>query len=176
MTFRDQPTSMQDLAFPRAGQGRGDTGAIPQAAGTVQFFVPGKPQGKGRPRAVARGKFVRMYTPEKTASYESTVALAASQAMAGRPPIEGPVVATLFIALPIPASWSKKKQAQAVADQLLPVTKPDADNTVKAVFDAINGVVWADDTQVVDLLVRKRYRARPGVSVTISPAAVQEVC
>ncbi|WP_298016716.1 RusA family crossover junction endodeoxyribonuclease [uncultured Castellaniella sp.] len=174
MTFHDQPTSMQDLAFPRAGQGRGDTGAIPRAAGTVQFFVPGKPQGKGRPRAVARGKFVRMYTPEKTASYESTVALAASQAMAGRPPIEGPVVATLFIALPIPTSWSKKKQAQALADELLPITKPDSDNVVKAVFDAINGVVWADDTQVVDHTAKKRYRGRPGVSVTISPINAQE--
>lgn len=202
MTYHDQPMSLEDLAFPRntdapqaamqarggdemggvvPAQGRGrkiaqnggnsDTGAIPSG---VRFFVPGKPQGKGRPRAAARGKFVRMYTPEKTASYESTIALAASQAMAGRPPIEGPVVASIFIALPVPASWSKKKQAQALADQLLPITKPDSDNVVKAVFDAINGVVWGDDTQVVDHVARKRYRARPGVSVTISPAAVQE--
>ena len=176
MTFRDHPTSMQDLAFPRGRQAQGDTGAIPAAAGPVHFFVPGKPQGKGRPRATKRGKHIALYTPEKTVSYESTIALVASQAMVGRTPIEGPVVASIFIALPIPASWSKKKQAQAAADQLLPITKPDSDNVVKAIFDAINGVVWGDDTQVVDHVARKRYRARPGVSVTISPAAVQEVC
>lgn len=202
MTFHDPLPGMQDLAFPRSADtrlaaiqarggdktdgvvpahGRGleiaqkagnlDTGAIPTG---VHFFVPGKPQGKGRPRAVARGKFVRMYTPEKTASYESTVALAASQAMAGRALFAGAVSVVMQIALPIPASWSKKKQAQAAADQLLPTTKPDADNTVKAVFDAINGVVWGDDTQVVDLLVRKRYHARPGVSVIVAPIFARE--
>ncbi len=171
MTFHDRPNSLEDLAFPPTTgdllerlQGPGQA----TDTGSIRFFVPGKPQGKGRPRAVARGKFVRMYTPEKTAGYESTVALAASQAMAGRAPIEGPVVANLFIALPIPASWSKKKQAQAAADELLPTTKPDSDNVVKAVFDAINGIVWNDDTQVVDHAAKKRYRARPGVWVAIS--------
>jgi Holliday junction resolvase RusA-like endonuclease len=185
MTFHDHPTSREDLAFPptagdilelvqapwRVPKGgdqvcEGDTQAI-------RFFVPGKPQGKGRPRAVARGKFVRMYTPSKTVSYESTVALAASQAMAGRAPLEGPVVATLFIALPIPASWSKKKQALAAADKLLPTGKPDSDNVVKAVFDALNGVVWNDDTQVVDHSAKKRYRSRPGVQVIVSPVEVE---
>lgn len=164
------PAQGHDQKVAQTG-GNFDTRAI-QAG--VHFFVPGKPQGKGRPRAVARGKFVRMYTPEKTASYESTVALAASQAMAGRALFAGAVSVVMQIALPIPASWSKKKQAQAAADQLLPTTKPDADNTVKAVFDAINGVVWGDDTQVVDLLVRKRYRARPGVSVIVAPIFARE--
>lgn len=180
MTFHDQPMSLQDLAFPPTtgdllerlrspGQATGG-GVQPGEAtdtGAIRFFVPGKPQGKGRPRAVTRGKFVKMYTPEKTVNYESTVALAASQAMAGRPPIEGPVSVSMFIALPIPASWSKRKQAQALDGQLLPITKPDVDNVVKAVFDAINGVVWGDDTQVVDAWVTKRYRARPGVSVVV---------
>ncbi|WP_368647949.1 RusA family crossover junction endodeoxyribonuclease [Castellaniella ginsengisoli] len=204
MTFHDPLPSMQDLAFPRSAdarlaeirarggdktggavpaQGQGqkiaqragnsDTGAIPAG---VHFFVPGKPQGKGRPRAARTGKHIRLYTPGKTASYESTVALAASQAMTGRALFAGPVSVIMQIALPIPASWSKKKQAQAAADQLLPTTKPDADNTVKAIFDAINGVVWGDDTQVVDLLVRKRYRARPGVSVIVAPIVAREAC
>lgn len=135
----------------------------------VRFFVPGKPQGKGRPRAVARGKFVRMYTPEKTASYESTVALAASQAMGSRAPIVGPVSVVMGIALPVPASWSKRKQASALDGIVLPTTKPDADNVVKAVFDAINGVVWGDDTQVVDLRLIKRYAPTPGVSMRVTP-------
>lgn len=135
---------------------------------SVHFFVPGKPLGKGRPRAARRGKNITLYTPEKTVKYESTVALFARQAMAGRALIDGPVVATLFIALPIPASWSKKKKAQVLADELLPTGKPDSDNVVKTIFDAINGVVWNDDTQVVDHTAKKRYRPTPGVEVLIS--------
>lgn len=141
--------------------------------GSVRFFVPGKPQGKGRPRAVARGKFVRMYTPEKTVSYESTVALAASLAMGDRQPIDGPVSVVMQIAMQVPTSWSKRKQANALDGIVLPTTKPDADNVVKAVFDAINGVVWCDDTQVVDLRLVKRYQTTPGVTMIVSP---MELC
>lgn len=134
----------------------------------VAFNVPGKPVGKGRPRAARRGKGITLYTPEKTATYESTVALFASQAMAGRPLISGPVDVVMRVVLPIPASWSIRKKDHATDGIVMPTTKPDMDNVVKAIFDAINGVVWNDDTQVVDLLVRKRYGLTPCVSVIVS--------
>ena len=134
----------------------------------VCFQVPGKPVGKGRPRAAKRGKHITLYTPEATATYESTVALAASQAMAGQPLIDGPVEVVMRIVLPIPVSWPKRNQAGALEGKVLPVVKPDSDNVVKAVFDAINGVVWHDDTQVVDMHVRKRYGAVPCVNVIVS--------
>jgi Holliday junction resolvase RusA-like endonuclease len=148
--------------------GVADTRAIQAQPRAVSFLVPGKPQGKGRPRAVARGKFVRMYTPEKTASYESTGALAASQAMAGQTLIAGPVEVVMRLVLPIPMSWSNRKKDHALDGIIMPTTKPDADNVIKAIFDAINGVVWHDDTQVVDLQVRKRYGITPGVNVIVS--------
>lgn len=134
----------------------------------LNFDIPGVPVGKGRPRAAARGKHIQLYTPEKTASYEGVVALAARQAMAGALLLEGPVATTLEIRLPIPRSWSKRKQADALAGIEYPTKKPDADNVVKAIFDALNGVVWHDDTQVVEIVVRKRYAAVPGVGVAIS--------
>ncbi len=136
----------------------------------VTFMVPGKPVGKGRPRAARRGKGITLYTPEKTATYESTVALVASQAMAGRPLIAGPVNVLMKISLAIPASWSERKRDFALSGALLPTTKPDMDNVVKAVFDAINGVVWLDDTQVATLHAIKRYGAVPGVQVMIHSA------
>ncbi|UGA38203.1 RusA family crossover junction endodeoxyribonuclease [Chromobacterium haemolyticum] len=53
----------------------------------ISFFVPGAPVGKGRPKVSSRGgKFARMYTPEKTANYESLIALAAQEAGNGRQP------------------------------------------------------------------------------------------
>lgn len=134
----------------------------------VFFVVPGTPVGKGRPKVSTRGgKFARMYTPEKTASYEGLVAMAARQAMAGRDLISGPVDVELTILLPIPASWSKKKQAAALAGQVYPTKKPDIDNVEKAIFDGLNNVVWRDDVQVCDVIKRKRYAAVPCVQVAV---------
>lgn len=133
----------------------------------ITFTIPGQPVGKGRARVSRRGGFARLYTPEKTASYESLVALAGQQAMAGRPVIEGAVAVTLRIAVQVPASWSKKKQAAALDGQVHPTTKPDIDNVEKAIFDGLNGVVWKDDVQVVQVVKAKRYGAKPGVEVAI---------
>ena len=58
---------------------------------TIHFHIPGQPVGKGRPRIGKVGAHARMFTPAKTVSYESTVALFAAQAMAGRPLLTGPV-------------------------------------------------------------------------------------
>lgn len=133
----------------------------------ITITVPGAPVPKGRPRIVRIAGHARMATPEKTVAYEGLVAHAAQQAMAGREPIAGGVAVQLDIGLPVPASWSAKKQAGALAGTVLATKKPDADNVVKAIFDGLNGVVWRDDVQVVRLVTQKRYAAAPGVRVEI---------
>jgi Holliday junction resolvase RusA-like endonuclease len=133
----------------------------------IAFTVPGAPQGKGRPRVGKIAGRARMFTPEKTVAYEGLVAHAAQQAMAGRPLFNEAVGCNVFIDAPVPASWSGKKQRAALAGEVLPQTKPDADNVVKAVFDGLNGVLWRDDVLVVDLRVRKRYSATPAVRVEV---------
>ncbi|PTU70778.1 RusA family crossover junction endodeoxyribonuclease [Chromobacterium haemolyticum] len=138
----------------------------------ISFFVPGAPVGKGRPKVSSRGgQFAQMYTPEKTANYESLIALAAQEAMAGNPLIAGPADVEISMFLPVPTSWSKKKQAAALQGQVYPTKKPDADNVIKAIFDGINGVVWVDDVQACDIVVRKRYADKPGVEVTVREIA-----
>ena len=131
----------------------------------IAFHVPGAPQGKGRPKIVKIGGFSRMATPKKTANYESLVAHAAHAAMAGAPLFEGPVGCELTIHCAVPQSWSGKKQRSALASEILPTSKPDIDNVVKAIFDGCNGVLWRDDVLVVELAVRKRYASTPGVYV-----------
>ncbi|ANC03982.1 endodeoxyribonuclease RusA [Pseudomonas putida] len=135
----------------------------------VQFVVPGDPVGKGRPRVSTIGGHARMFTPKKTASYEGLIAVVGDRAMAGRPPIECPVMVEMRIVLPVPASKTKKFKAQALAGEIFPAKKPDMDNVVKAIFDGLNGIVWRDDVQVVDAIVRKRYGETPGVHVKITP-------
>ena len=138
----------------------------------IAFTVPGAPQGKGRPKVVKIGGFTRMATPTKTVAYEGLIAHAAQMAMAGRPMLDEAVACNVFIDAPVPASWSQRKQREALAGGVLPTTKPDADNVVKAVFDGLNGVLWRDDVLVVDLRVRKRYAATPCVRVEVWPVAM----
>jgi Holliday junction resolvase RusA-like endonuclease len=133
----------------------------------ITFTIPGQPVGKGRARVGKVGGFSRLYTPEKTVSYESLVGYSAAQAMAGQPLLEGAVSVRLRIEVQIPASWSKVKQQRALAGSEHPTTKPDIDNVEKAVFDGMNGVVWKDDVQVVDVAKSKRYGLTPGVTVEV---------
>lgn len=133
----------------------------------IRFTIPGEPQGKGRPRVGRVGAHVRMFTPAKTAAYEGLVAHAAQAAMAGRDLLKGACRIELDVVCTVPASWSGRKQREALNGAIHPTKKPDADNVLKAICDGINGVVWVDDTQAVVVAMRKRYGSTPGVCVTV---------
>jgi Holliday junction resolvase RusA-like endonuclease len=140
----------------------------------VEIILAGPPRGKGRPRAsVAKGGFVRMHTDEKTVKYETQLRYAAQQAMAGRAPTDLPVRISMTIAFAVPESWSKRKKEQALAGVIWPCVKPDCDNSLKLV-DALNGIVWVDDKQVVVALVRKVYSTRPGLTIDIDTLNAQQ--
>jgi Holliday junction resolvase RusA-like endonuclease len=69
--------------------------------------------------------------------------------------------------MPIPPSWTKKRQAAALAGVEWPTGRPDSDNLAKGVLDALNGILWGDDAAVVELTVSKRYCTRPRTCVTV---------
>lgn len=135
----------------------------------IAFVIPGAAVGKGRPKFARRGNFVTAYTPEKTASYENLVKIKAHEAMRGRPVIEGPVAVGIHIFVAPPTSWSQKKQKAALASEIFPTSKPDVDNVVKGIFDAMNEIVWRDDKQACDVVVSKRYDAVSSVAVMVTP-------
>ena len=132
----------------------------------ITIHLPGKPQGKGRPRATVRGGHATMYTPAKTRSYEGELKYFGQQAMGDRPPLLGPLSVVIVASFDVPASWSRKKTAAALRGEVRPTTKPDFDNLAK-VCDALNGVVWKDDAQIVDGSVRKRYAREPGLRIEV---------
>jgi Holliday junction resolvase RusA-like endonuclease len=51
-----------------------------------------------------------------------------------------------------------------------PCKKPDIDNIAKTFLDGMNGVIFKDDTQVIDLHVKKVYSAVAGVDVMVMEA------
>lgn len=132
----------------------------------IVISLPGVPQGKGRPRMTKRGF---AFTPQKTRSYEAELKFAAEAKMAGALPIEGPLDVIMVAVFPVAPSWPKKRQAAALAGELKPTGKPDADNLLKT-LDALNQVVWRDDAQIVNATISKRYGDRPGVTITVRAA------
>lgn len=134
---------------------------------SIIIEVDGKAVAKGRGRvAVVNGKG-RVFTPAATRSYEAALRYAATQAMIGREPLEGPVELFVHVYIDYPKSLSKKKLAEAVAGIIRPCTKPDIDNYVKSAMDGLNTIVFKDDNQVVSLHAHKVYRSKPALRIEV---------
>lgn len=131
---------------------------------TVTFEVPGNPVPQSRPRFTRQG---HAYEDKKVKAYKESVRMVAASRMRGMPPIGGPVTVSLTFFLPIPKSWSREKRADAEQGRALPTKKPDVDNLAKAVLDACNGIIYADDSQIIHMTVQKWYGEDPCVIVEI---------
>ena len=130
----------------------------------ICFTVPGKPQGKARARTYynAKKKAMSSTTPDKTVLYENFIATRYMEAAGEQRFSDGAYIKARIQAFyEIPKSSSKVKKTAMLSGELLPTKKPDIDNIVKAVLDALNEVAYRDDTQVVELQVRKQYSERP---------------
>ena len=135
----------------------------------IAFSVAIDGRGKGRPKFSNRGGFARAYTDSKTRAYEAAIKAAGEAAMAGREPFYGPVVLKVRVRRPILKSATKAQKALMLLDRIRPVSKPDWDNYGKAVCDALNGVAYYDDAQVVHGSVTKIYAEEPGIDIVIEP-------
>lgn len=148
----------------------------------IDLWVPGEPYGKGRPKsrvitradgsaAVTRnGHFaVNVYTPAKTRKYEQAIGMLGKQAMRGRPPLASDIGIEVHFTMhfQVPESWSATRQRQALAGEIRPLKKPDADNVIKCFFDALVGIVFVDDVQGADGAWTRRYARTPGVRMRV---------
>jgi Holliday junction resolvase RusA-like endonuclease len=123
----------------------------------VTYMVEGTPVGKGRPKFARRGNFVSTYTPTKTRDYEDLIKESARKAMGSAEILETPVTVAIYITVPIPASYSKKRTEACLSGSERPIKKPDIDNVAKCFLDAMNEIVYKDDTQVLTLHITKVY-------------------
>ncbi len=137
----------------------------------VTFFVPGEPQGKGRPRFVKQTG--RTYTPPETKNYERLIRIYYEQTGAGLLFPKGePARLEVLAYFAIPASFSKRKRKAIESGELAEyvVKKPDWDNIGKVVSDALNGVAYHDDAQIQGN-VGKIYGTSPGLLIRLSEMA-----
>lgn len=133
----------------------------------LTITIPGKPGAKGRPRFVrATG---RTYTPTETVNAEAYIrALAVHE---GAQPVEGAVSLTMRAVFDVPKSWSRKRREAALLGEIKPTSRPDLDNIGKLVKDALNGVAFKDDAQVVSMHLEKAYGPQALTVVTIEEIA-----
>lgn len=146
----------------------------------LAFSVPAVPIAQPRARASSFGGKVRVHEvthikqadgsrkAHPIAAFKATVRMAASQVHSGAP-LDQPLSVRLIFVLPRPSALTWKTRPMP---RLAHAKKPDADNLVKSVFDALNGLLWLDDSQVHSLSVVKWIAAgdeQPHVQVEVSP-------
>ena len=129
----------------------------------IKFIIPGEPQGKARARVTRFGN----YTPEKTVNYEALIKHVYFYKAKGIK-FEGAIKMQIHAYYSIPNSASKKKKKDMIDDVIRPTKKPDSDNVLKIVADALNKIAYNDDSQIVEATVRKYYNDEAYVEVSIS--------
>lgn len=129
-----------------------------------KIVIPGRPQGKARPRFT---KYGHAYTPENTRRYEEQIRAAWMEQADGWTAREGGVGVIVTAYFPVPKSASRDRKSGMLSGRIAATVKPDADNVLKIVLDALNGRAWMDDKQVISASVQKLYAEDPKVEVVL---------
>lgn len=109
--------------------------------------------------------FVSEYPAPESEGWEKAIGQIAALHMRGRPPSVRPFSLLVHVFKPVPESWTKREKEAALAGAIRPTSSPDGDNHLKVVQDALNKIVWVDDSQVVDARVIKVYSAKPALRI-----------
>lgn len=127
----------------------------------VSITIPGKPLGKQRARVTRWGT----YTPKQTVNYETLIKQL--YIVKELPKLEGYLKIDIDAYFEIPKSTSKTNRERMVNGEMLPDKKPDLDNIQKIICDALNGIAYDDDKQIVKAVINKWYAADPRVEIRI---------
>lgn len=137
----------------------------------LAFELEGKPGHKGRHRSrivfPKVGKpFIHNYPDPATEAYEAMLKEYAGLLMRTKMPTANPVTLLVHSFREIPVSWTARERESALVGAIRPTSRPDWDNYGK-ITDALNGVVWVDDSQVVDGRSIKYYSDRPALRIEV---------
>ena len=142
----------------------------------LTFIIPGEPSGQGRPRFTTINGHAKAYDPEKSRNYKAYVKLLALQAVneINWKCTDKPIRMTIVASCSIPKSATKKFRQMALAGFERPTKKPDVDNIYKGIADALTGIAYKDDKQIVSAEIYKNYAETAQVEVWIYENATNE--
>jgi Holliday junction resolvase RusA-like endonuclease len=132
----------------------------------LKFVIPGPPIAQARPRLSMRGEFQHVYDPngkDKKNTKNELLSLI-SQSSYTKP--EGNISVSLVFKLPIPKTYTKKKNIDAINGILKP-TKQDLDNLIKYILDASNSILWDDDRNIDVIHASKEFSQEPCTEIII---------
>jgi Holliday junction resolvase RusA-like endonuclease len=130
-----------------------------------EFEIPSKIIGKGRPRLNSyTGK---VYTPTRTKDYEELVEQYFLLKYPRYKTLDGRIKMDIVAYFEVPKSTSKLVKTQMMENKISPTKKPDIDNIVKIILDAMNNIAFKDDTQITKISVEKKYSEIEKVFVRI---------
>ena len=141
----------------------------------ITFRVDGLPGTKGSVRAFAfRGAHGKLRATvvndsKKAAPWAALVSHAAARAMEGRDPWAGPLSVAITFYLPRPKSHFKRNGELKPTAPRFVATKPDGDKLLRCSWDALTGIVFRDDSQIVEWSGSKVY-GKPGATFEIVEA------
>jgi Holliday junction resolvase RusA-like endonuclease len=142
-----------------------DQGVIQQAFLDLRIM----PVPKERPRVVKNkhsGK-IMSFTPQRTAAFHAQVHRVVDQVMFNQPLMDGPLRVDMSFKMPVPKSWPNWKKSAALSGVIRPTGRPDMDNLEKALLDAFNQHLIADDSLVIERYARKIYSQDAGIEVRV---------
>lgn len=115
-------------------------------------------------------------TPARQRNTMAALRLAAMQAMQqanfGVGVFDEPLRLDLRAEFPIPKSMTKRNRARALTGEIRPAKRPDIDNIYKLAADALNTIVFRDDSLIVEATLRKFYSEQPKLVITVQPIAI----
>lgn len=135
----------------------------------MRFEFDIEPVEQARPRATRMGKGIRLYDPKKVNVFKKQLGLLAKQQMLDRglDPFDGPLEVCMEFHRPVQVSISKKERARRLSGDHRPTVKPDLSNYIKALEDALNGILWVDDNLIISLEAKKFYAEQPHLVVEV---------
>lgn len=140
----------------------------------IELTVPGDPQGKQRAKTFKRGDFVGAYTPRKTVNYEIYIKELFVDKYPDFMPLEGPLMLQFTAYVSIPSSTSQKKRLLMLDGAIIPEKKPDVDNILKIIMDALESVAYRRDSQIAIAIASKLYSERPRLELRIEQENLKE--
>lgn len=133
----------------------------------MKLTIPVEPQPQSRPRFTARGRYVHAYENKKITMYKRMVAATYQSYFGAVKPTEKAIAVDVVFYRPVQKSISKIERQRRLTGESLPAIKPDIDNYVKAILDALNGVAFRDDKQIISLKAKKLYSDKPRTEIEI---------
>lgn len=132
----------------------------------ARLVIKGEPIAKGRPRGVKQGGRISMVTPQKTVDAEAMVRRVAKDQFKLQP-LQGPLIFRADFYFGIRPSWTKTKRAALLGQPM--VQKPDVDNVAKLYADALNGILYEDDQQIMGMITFKWWAMYPSTEINVIP-------